>query len=229
MTVNIIVDIALVVIMIAGVFIGLKKGFLATVAKPVKIALAVLLAFHFAANLSATVIKPLIAAPITNQLATHLTTRFSEITAETVDTLPTVIKLAAGLCGIDIAEVAASSGDGSVIATIVESITDPFATIICTALSFILILIAARIVLSILFAIVNKIVDTGFVGVVNRILGCVFTTALAFLVCWGIAAVFELVIHLPVFEGQAWVGEFGGGFVYKFFKSISPLEMLLSF
>ena len=229
MTVNIIVDASLVLILLIGLIIGLKKGFISTVAKPVQFALAVFIAFTFAANLSDTVVKPLVAAPITNQLASHLTERFSEVTAETVDTLPTLVKLAAGLCGVDISEVATSTGDGTVIARIVDQITEPFATIICSVIAFLLIFFAAKIVLSILFAIINKIVDNGVIGVLNRILGCIFTTALAFIVCWGIAAVFELFIHLPVFEGQAWVGEFGGGFIYKFFKSVSPIDLLLSF
>ena len=53
--------------------------------------------------------------------------------------------------------------------------------------------------------------------------------ALAFIVCWALASVFELVMNLPVFVGQAWVNEFTGGFVYKFLKSINPIDILLSF
>lgn len=229
MAINWIIDIAFVIIMIIGIVIGIKKGFISTVAKPVKFALAVYLAFTFCANLATAVIQPLIAEPVTNQLSSYLTEKFASVTAETVDTLPTLVKLAAGLCGVDIEAVANETGEGSVIAAIVGEITAPFAQIVCTAVAFILIFFAAKLVLSVVFAIINKIVDNGFIGVANRIVGCVFTTALAFLVCWGIASIFELVIHLPVFEGQAWVNEFTGGFIYKFLKSISPIDLLLSF
>ena len=229
MAVNIILDLIFIAIMVFGIVFGIKRGFINTIAKPVKFVLAIFIAFTLCANLSEAVVKPLIAAPITGQLTSYLTERFSEVTAETVDTLPTLVKLAAGLCGVDIAEIATETGDGSVIAAIVEKITDPFATIVCTAVAFVLVLIAAKIVLSIIFAIINKIVDNGLIGAINRILGCVVTTALAFIVCWAIAAVFELVIHLPVFEGQAWVNEFTGGFVYKLLKSINPIDLILSF
>ncbi len=229
MAINWIVDISFLLIMAIGIIAGIKLGFVKAVAKPVKFVLAVVIAFALAANLSATVIEPLISAPITNHLTSFLSEKFSDISAETVDTLPTLVKFAAGLCGVDIAEVATNAGEGSIISAIVSQITDPFTSIICTAIAFILLFFVAKIVLSLLFAIVNRIIDNGIVGAVNKIIGAVFMGALAFIVCWALASVFELVMNLPVFAGQAWVNEFTGGFVYKFLKSINPIDILLSF
>ncbi len=229
MAINWIVDIAFLLLMAIGIIVGIKMGFVKTVAKPVKFVLAVVLAFAFAANLSTSVVEPLISAPITNQLTSFLSEKFTDISAETVDTLPTLVKFAAGLCGVDIAEVATNAGEGSIIGAIVSEITTPFTTIICTALSFILLFFVSKLVLSLVFAIINKVIDNGIVGVANRIIGAVFMGALAFIVCWGVASIFELVIHLPVFAGQAWANEFTGGFVYKFLKSINPIDLLLSF
>ncbi len=229
MAINWIVDIAFLLIMAIGIIAGIKLGFVKTVAKPVKLVLAVVIAFAFAANLSTAVVEPLISAPVTNQLTSFLSEKFSDISAETVDTLPTLVKFAAGLCGVDIEEVATNAGEGSIIGAIVSEITTPFTTIICTAVAFILLFFLSKLVLSLAFAIINRVIDNGIVGVANKIVGAVFMGALAFIVCWGAASVFELVIHLPVFADQTWVNEFSGGFVYKFLKSINPIELLLSF
>jgi uncharacterized membrane protein required for colicin V production len=229
MAINWIVDIAFMLIFAIGVIIGIKMGFVKTVAKPVKFVLAVFIAFAFAANLSSAVISPLISAPITNQLTAFLSEKFADVTAETVDSLPTLVKFAAGLCGVDIAEVASNPGESGVIGSIVEKITTPFTDIICTAVAFILLFFVAKLVLTVLFAIVDKVVDNGLIGVINKLIGAVFMGAFTFILCWCIAAIFELVINLPVFEEQAWAAEFTGGFVYKFLKSINPIDLLLSF
>ena len=229
MAINWIVDIAFLLIMAIGIIIGIKLGFVKTVAKPVRFVLAVVIAFTLAANFSAAVVEPLISAPITNQLTEFLSEKFADMTAEQVDTLPTLVKLAAGLCGVDIAEVATDVGEGSIIAAIVSEITTPFTRIICTAVAFIALFFVAKLVLTLLFAIIDRIVDNGIVGVANRVVGAVFMGALAFIISWGAASIFELVINLPVFEGQAWVNEFTGGFIYKFLKSINPIDILLSF
>ena len=215
--------------MAVGIIMGVKMGFIKTVAKPIRFVLSVVIAFTFAANFSAAIVEPLISAPVTNQLTSFLSDRFSDVSAETVETLPTLVKLAAGLCGIDIVEVASNTGEGSIIGAIVTEITAPFTSIICTVIAFIVLFFASKLVLTIAFAIVNKIIDNGIIGVANRIIGAVFMGALAFIVCWGAASIFELVIHLPVFEGQAWVDEFSGGFIYKFLKTINPIDLLLSF
>ena len=229
MAINWIVDIAFMLIFVIGVIIGIKMGFIKTVAKPVKFVLAVFIAFAFAANLSSTVISPLISAPITNQLTAFLEQKFADVTVETVDTLPTLVKFAAGLCGVDLAEIASNPSESGIIGSIVEQITTPFANIVCTAIAFILLFFLAKIVLGLAFAIIDKVLDNGLIGVVNKIIGAVFMGTFAFILCWCIAAVFELVINLPVFESQAWAQEFTGGFVYKFLKSINPIDLLLSF
>ena len=229
MAINWIVDIEFLLIMAIGIIVGIKLGFIKTVAKPVRFVLSVVIAFTLAANFSAAVVEPLISGPITNQLTAFLSEKFADMTAEKVDTLPTLVKFAAGLCNVDIAEVATDVGEGSIIAAIVSEITTPFTSIICTAVAFIALFFVAKLVLTLLFALIDKIVDNGIVGVANRVIGAVFMGALAFIVCWGAASIFELVINLPVFEGQTWVNEFTGGFIYKLLKSINPIDILLSF
>lgn len=229
MTVNVILDIVLCLIMLIGLIVGLKKGFFAALGKPIKFFIALFLAFQFAAVLSTAIIEPMISAPITNKISSFLMEKYADMSAETTESLPTLIKLAAGLCGVDLSAVAEGAEGGEIIVSIVNAITTPAVRIVCTVFSFIVLFFLSKLVLALIFGIVNKIIDNGFVGVVNKILGCVFTGAVAFIACWGISSIFEFVIHLDAFAGQAWVNEFTGGFVYNFFKSISPLDLLLSF
>jgi hypothetical protein len=77
--------------------------------------------------------------------------------------------------------------------------------------------------------VLNKILDGGLFGVVNKTLGCIFNTLLALIVAWAFTSVFEYFISLPFLAEQAWTESFTGGFVYKLFKSISPIDLLLSF
>ena len=78
--------------------------------------------------------------------------------------------------------------------------------------------------------IIDKIAsDGGFVDVVNKLLGAVVMLAFSLIVAWGLVAVSDVILHLPVLAEQAWVQEFTGGVVFNFLKSVSPLEILLSF
>lgn len=227
--VNLVVDLIFVLILVIGIIIGIKRGFINTLAKPVKLVLALVIAFSLYGVVGTTLLQPIVSAPVTERLTLFLNERFgSTLTPETVDTLPTVIKFAAGVCNVDLAELAATA-EGDIIAAILAEITAPVINIVCNVLAFVIVFIVAMILLGIVFAIINAIVDNGFVGVFNRILGAVFTLAFSVLVCWGLAIVLEYAVSLPAFAEAEWVAQFTGGYVYSFFRSFSPLDILLSF
>ena len=77
--------------------------------------------------------------------------------------------------------------------------------------------------------IIDMMIDNGFVGVANRVVGCIFTFSFAIVLVCCIASVTEFVLNVPALSQMQWVKDFNGGFVYKFFKGLSPLEILLSF
>ncbi len=229
---NIIVDIILVALLITGAIIGAVKGFVKTVAKPIKWVASLAFSFSVSPSLGDNVIKPLILTPVSNQLAEFLNERYAEITAENAgSSLPMLIRIAAGLCGININEVAsnAENADISVLNAVINSITDPVVGVISVIIAFIILYIASSLVLSLVIAIINAIVDHGVVGVINRILGCILTLVLSFMIVWLLASVFDTVIAIPTVAEAAWVQEFTGGWVYNFLKSFSPLDLLLSF
>ena len=71
--------------------------------------------------------------------------------------------------------------------------------------------------------------ETGMLGVLNKTLGFIFSTAFAIIISWAVASVFTYVISMPVFDEVQWIQEFSGGYVYGFFKTLNPIDILLSF
>ena len=153
------------------------------------------------------------------------------INAENInDELPTVLKIGASLFDIDIDELAEGEADGgALINKITTSLISPAIHVVSTVITFIILYFLSGILLSILLAILNAAFDVGFVGVFNRILGAIFSTAFAFIIAWGLTSIFTYVINLPSLSSKEWVMNFEGGFVYKLFNSLNPIELLLSF
>ena len=227
MLANIIFDAVLVILMLIGIIVGAKRGFVGTVAKPVKLALSIWLSFSLSGFFAEKLVKPIISSPITSKLTSFLIEKYSYITAAQSGELPLLIRVAAALADVDPALI--SEEGEQYIVILVNQITDPVVTLIALVITFILLYIILRLVLSLLLWLIESIVDDGFVGVTNRIVGCIFTFVLSFVISWCVVAVSDFVFHIPAISEIAWVAEFDGGFVYKFFKSISPIDLLLSF
>lgn len=227
---NVLFDIILVGIFAAGIIIGIKNGFIDTVARPVKFFAAIALAFSLASFVGSAIIEPIIGPAISNKLSDALIEKYSNITAETAnESLPTLIKFAASLCGVNVENVATSADGVSVIEAIVASVTDPVVQIVGVVAGFIIVYFVSKILLGVLLVFVNLIINRGVTGKVNKILGAVFTGLLAFTVCWAFTAVLEFLLNIPLIAEIKWVENFEGGFVYRFFKSFTPLDLLLSF
>jgi hypothetical protein len=83
--------------------------------------------------------------------------------------------------------------------------------------------------LSILIAVLNSVFEHGILGVCNKILGFVFCGSIAFIIAWMFVLLFSYCINIPFVADMAWASGFDGGFLYDFFKRMSPLDILLSF
>lgn len=228
--VDVIFDVILIAILAVGALVGYKVGFIKTVCKPFKGLLALVLAFFTASPIGNAIVKPLIQAPLVNQLSAFLTEKCGDLTVENAyEQLPTLIKMALGICGIDINGVIEGAEGGTIAENIVTAVSDPFVSIVSTIIAFIVLWFVFKLLMGLIISIVNGILDRGIIGLANRILGCVMMFVLAFFACWAISAIFETVIHLPVFVESGWTENFSGGFIYRFFKMINPIELLLSF
>ena len=230
MLVNIIIDAILVAIVIIGGVIGFKKGFILTITQPVKWLCALLLAFLLCEFVGENIIVPMIEDPVTNQITEYLTEKCGEMTKETVsEDMPTLLKLAAGVIGIDITAFEGSDSS-ALIAEIVDKLALPAINLFAVIVSFILLYIILKLCLGLVIKLVDVLIfDKGLIGGVNKALGAIFGAAFAFVLTWLIVMVFGYVISIPALAEAEWVAKFTGGYVYRFFDSITPLDLLLSF
>ena len=226
---KILVDVIIALIVIAGAVLGIKRGFLISVARPIKWFAALFIAFSLCTPIAQGIIKPFIEAPITNQISGYLTERCADITAENAgEKLPTVLKLAAELADVNINSIEGESSK-EIINALVDKLADPVISLISTIAAFILVYILAKLLLSIAIKLLNSIFEHGVLGVLNRTLGFAFGLIFSFMCAWIFVIVFGYVISIPAIADVGWVESFEGGVIYRLFKNISPLDLLFSF
>ena len=229
MLINILIDVIIVAIIVGGAIIGISKGFVSSVAGPVKWVASIVIAFSLSTPFADALIFPMIEAPITNQISAYLIEKCGHITAANVnEELPTVFKIAAGIAGVDITSIG-DGGTSEFIPRLVDKLAYPTIHLISVIISFFALYFLSKIVLGILLSIINHVFDGGVFGVMNKVLGFFFSTSIAFVSVWLLTTVFGYVISMPAFADTPWIASFDGGFIYKFFKGLSPIDLLLSF
>lgn len=229
MAIKIIIDLVLCAIIAAGIVLGLKYGFVKMAARPVKAVASFILAFSLASTVGATVIMPMIDAPITNYLKEFLYANCSGLTADNInEELPTLLKIAAAIFNIDINQATSNAG-ADILDAIINNLVSPVISLISTIIAFFALYILAKIAFAIVFMMINFLFKSGVFGLLNKALGVVFAGTLSIIITWGVAVLLEIVFHLPTFEGNELFYNFEGGFFYKFFNTYNPIELLLSF
>ena len=226
---KILVDIIIIGILVLGVVLGLKRGFIITIARPVKWFMAFFLAILLCTPVSNGIIEPLIDKPINNQLSGYLIDKCGDITAENAgDKLPTVLKFAAEIADVDFESMEGNSSE-EIIAALVDKLSAPIVSLISGILAFILVYFVSKILLAIALRVLDGMFRNGLLGVFNKTLGCIFGAAFSFVCAWLFVSVFGYVINIPVIAETGFGKSFDGGYIYGFFKSMSPLDILLSF
>lgn len=226
---KIIVDLILTAFIVTGVVMGIKRGFIKTILKPVRFLGSFGIAVGCSAGFGRAVISPIIQKPIVNKISAHLYQYCPNITQATAeDELPTLLKVAAAIFGIDINNLSPDQSE-EFIQSVVSSLAEPVVNVISMIFAFFALFFLSKLLITVAFLIINKIFDKGILGVPNKILGCVFCTLFAFTVSWLFTVVFDFIIHADAFANVSWAYGFEGGFVYKLFKELSPIELLLSF
>ena len=225
---KILVDVIIAAILIVGMVFGIKRGFFLTATKLVKWFLAILIAFSLSSFVAGAILEPMIEEPVTNQISDYLMDKCDVLTAENAkDELPTVLKLAANLVDVDLDTL---EGDGEALITeIVDKLAGPVIHLFAVIVSFFVLYFLSKILLSILITILNSVFEHGILGVFNKILGFFFCGSIAFVVAWLFVLLFSYAINIPLVADMAWASDFDGGFLYDFFKRMSPLDILLSF
>ena len=222
---NWIIDIILVAIIVTGIVLGLKRGFVKTVAKPVKLVATWACSIKLAPWFAKRFIAPLIQAPVTEKLSAVLREKCQDLTAaNAAEDLPTLLKICAGIFNINVEEVAQGSVE-TLTDRIAQTFTEPLVSVVAVVISFFLLLIICSILFAFLLWLLNLIFELRPFAWLNRTLGVLFGAALAMIVTWIVSMILGYVFGLSIFDGLA----FEGGFVYRFFQDYHPLDLLLGF
>lgn len=226
--ISISVDAAIVIALLIGLIVGAKRGFIKTVAKPVKILAALACAVFLCSWFGTQFIQPNIDQPIRSHLTEYLNEKCPELSEENaVDNLPTVLKIAAEIGKVDL-NALAEEADGDLCAAVVDRLTEPVAHIIATVLSFIILYIGARLILWLLVMLLNALFNTAVLRWLNQGLGLIFGGITALIGMWGLVILAELVFGFA-FSNAAWVADVRSGWVYSFFLRFSPLDLIFGF
>lgn len=224
----IIADSVIAIALLISLILGIKRGFIATVAKPVKILAALACAIFLSSLVGSQLIQPYVDQPIRNSLTTYLNEKCPELSEENaVEKLPTMLKFAASIGNVDLNALAAE-GDGDLAVAITDRLTQPLARILATAIAFILLYIVARLVLWILIAILNGLFNTPILAWLNKGLGLIFGGLIGMLTIWGIVVAAEFVFGFA-FADATWVADIRSGWIYGFFRGFSPLDLIFGF
>lgn len=229
---NIMFDIVILSFIILGGIYGVKKGFISAIARPVKKISSLVLAMLLANPIGNALISPIIGPAISHKVSEVLTEKYSNVLASSAnESLPTVIRFAASMSGINLSE-SATTADGKILMEhIADSVTAPIVSILAAAAGFVVSFFIVKTLLNILFAFLDKKAKNskGAMNKANKILGCVFAVLLSLAIAWCFTVSIEFFFNIPILARANAIDNFTGGPIYKLFKSISPLELLLSF
>lgn len=227
---SILFDIILVCMLLAGGFFGYTNGFVVTVARPVKFVLKLVIAFSLAGVIGSLIIEPIIGPAISHKVSSVLIEQYSDITAATAnDKLPTLIRLAAGMCGVSVQDVATKADGVAVIEAISDAVCAPVVELLGIIIGFVIAYYISKFLVELLMIFIDNLMNSGVTVTVNKTLGCAFSLLLAFVGCWVFTTFFEFIFNIPVIAATKGVSSFNGGPFYNFFRSFTPLDLLLSF
>lgn len=221
---NIVIEILLWVAIALGAILGIKAGFISMASKPIKLVLAIVIAFSLCTSVAEGIIAPIIEQPITNYIYDFLVENCPELNIENVaEELPTVLKMAAGIYGINVEEIIAENAGRDIIAEITLTLASPVIHILSIIVSFVLLYIVSKLLVALLLSLVDLIFSNGVFGALNKTLGGISGTVISLAIAWGIAIFVEFLYHI---NGT---GLEDPGILYSFFNTYSPIELLLSF
>ncbi len=220
---NLAIDLILVAIVLIGIIMGIKRGFVKTVAKPVKLVAVWVCSFQTCSAFASKFIEPAIGSSVTGRLASILRERFADMAPQSAkDDLPLVLKIAAGIFDIDVGQIANDSG-AAFADQLAATFAGPLVSIVSLVISFVLLLIIYSLLFTVVIWILNAIFHIGPLSWLNKILGLVFGFAFSFILAWIVSMVVGFVFGLDIVQ----IANFEGGTVYNFFREYHPLDLLL--
>jgi hypothetical protein len=193
-------------------------------AKPTKLILSLVLAFSLCTSVANGIVAPIIEQPITNYIYEFLVENCPEINIDNVaQELPTILKMAAGMYGINIEEIVAQNAGRDIIAEITATLAEPVISIFALIISFVLLYVISKLLITLALSLIDLVFSNGVFGALNKTLGGISGAIISFAVAWAVAVFIEFLYHI---NGA---GLDNPGILYTFFNTYSPIELLLSF
>ena len=222
-------ELILIGLLVGGSYYGIKMGFFNIAAKPIKIVLGIAFALSLCNVVGTHVVAPMIQAPITNYIKEFMYDNCSNLSPENVvEEMPTLLKMAGAAFNVQMVDMNGMTTD-AVLENIIFNLTSPAVILISIVIAFILLYFIAKLAFSGGILLVNSVFDVGIIGKINRIMGFILAGLLAFLAAWALVGIVDFFFHLSIFDGVEAIRSFRGGWIYRLFNSLSPIELLLSF
>lgn len=214
-----ILDLILPIIVVIGLLLGYKKGFFATVTKPLKLVFALCITILAAAPIINAWTRPFFAGKVEGWIYASILENAPDLTADTAsESLPTLIKLMAVIFKVDFGSITETAGTDGVVAEISKQMALPIGNLIAVIVTYVALFIVSMILTKILIAILNVLMKKGILGKINKALGFVFGGMLA--------TIFACIISTIAYKVDP---DFANGAISVFFRSINPFAILMKF
>lgn len=219
----------IIAILIGGAYVGIRFGFIGMAAKPLKLTLSLYFAFSLCSSVGRGIIAPIIQKPISNYVKSYIYKHCSDLSPENViSEIPTLLKISGAAFDIDVDAIRGMTTD-SVVREVVLKLTHPFVSIVAIVISFLILFFVGKLIVFLGISLVRRFCEDGVLSMINKAMGFVLAGFLSFCLAWAFVGITEFLFHSPLFSDLPTVSDFNGGFLFNFFNSISPLELLLSF
>ena len=214
-----VLDLLLPIIVVIGILLGYKKGFFATITKPLKIVFSICLTILLAAPIINAWTRPYFAGRVQSWIYSSMLENCPDITAETAtDSLPLLIRLCAAIYDVDFGAAEQATTAEGVIDAIAEEMALPLGNLIAVIVTYIVLFIVSLIFTKIMLAVLNKLVKKGILGRVNKFLG-IFAGGI-------FAMITACVISNIAYKISP---DFASGAISVFFRNINPFAILMKF
>ena len=228
MALNILIDLALVAIVLCGFYYGYDNGLVRMILKPVGRLLCVALSILLCHSFGCLLILPVIDKPIEGYVREFLLDRLGRLSIDEAEkNIPTLLRVAAATSGI-ITDVEPATV-GEMIDLMSEHLAYPVAEIIATVMSFFILLVITRTLVSGISLVLEVILDIDALNMLDRVLGVASAGIFALLLAWGFSIGLDMLVHTDALSVVRDKYGFYGGPIYQLFVSLSPIELLLSF
>ena len=229
MAVNFIVDAIIVLILLIGVILGIKRGFVEIVAKPFRIVASLGVAIGLSKPFGEQYIQPHIQNHLVNRMTDLIEKKCGEIVAGSASSdIPTILKIVAWAFGVDVDTVAQGATD-SIVKAVVDALAQPLANFGARVAAFLVLLIVTSIVCWLLFKIIGLVLRSGPLEVVNKGLGLIFGALFSFLLVWSLAYGLAYVLTIDVVSSTEVFKDFTGGPIYLLVNKINPIDLLFKY